>query len=228
MESGPKKLIIIGIILLIVGIVGGVVSLVASITDPSEEADWSGEVSSTPKTIRLDSGEYDVWYEGTGGWFTSDPGVVQIRDSSNKVVFNKDAASSSESVTVNGRSYQNIGSLDIDKTGDYTIECDNACTMYITPPSSFMLGVGLCIVGVIMGLVGGILMLIGVVKHFGSKKKSQYPPPSYPGQQPYGYLPPPQYPPSQYPPPQYPPPQQPPPGYGPPPGYDPYQRPPGY
>ena len=236
----PKIVVLIGIILLVGGIVGGILSIFGTIKDPSEEAveTLTFEYSlygTSPQTISLDKGEYDVWC-ASGLFGYGIPSDLTVEDSSGNVVYDG-PGSSGESITINDQEYAKLGSFDADSSGSYTVSTDDSCTLYITEPISIGSTLGLCLAGVIIGIIGGIVLLIGIIMVVRSKKQpvQQYQQPAYPQQQPaypqqqpaypqqpqqpaYQQPPPPQYPQQQ---PQY---QQPPqpPQYGQPP------RPPGY
>jgi hypothetical protein len=238
----PKAVIVAGAVLLIVGVLAGVSGFTSSLKDPGKEAKRTvvfGGVADTER-VSLDAGEYDLWYEPSGGLFSMKP-VLVITDSAGLPVYTTATFGGSESVSINGKDYHKLGSFKAQSSGDYNFTSTWAATVYVTPPIDIATGLTICFTGVLIGVVGGIAMVIGIYLHFKAKKAreappapqappgypaqypAQYPgqyqaqyPPGPPGQQPqYPQQQPPQYPPQQ--PPQYPaqqppqyPPQQPP------------------
>jgi hypothetical protein len=200
--SKPTKIIIVGLILLIGGMVGGVASFFATIQDPSEIAEETLEFESggTAKTIKLDKGEYDIWFE-PGLFGSGDPGTVMVGNNDAGIIYEGSSSSTTETITINNKEYEKAGSFEIKSSGSYDVYAENSCKLHITPTIDVALGLGICMTGVVIGLIGGIILLVGIISHFSKKKrerqKTQHPPQQYPPQQ---------YPPQQYPPQQ--PPQQ--------------------
>jgi flagellar basal body-associated protein FliL len=179
----PMKILIVGIIVLVLGIVLGVASFLGTIKDPSEEAEETlvYDVSEYSKTVNLDKGEYDIWYEEEETFIFDfgDPGVVTVTDSGGNLIYESSTSSGSESITVNSKDYKKKGSFEIDSSGSYTITVSSSSTLYITPPISVATSLGLCATGVIIGIIGGILMLVGIILFFTSKKRAAPPVPQY-------------------------------------------------
>ena len=202
MINKTMKIVIIGIILLIGGVIGAVVSFMGTIKDPSDGAKATLDLGypDYSETVYLDKGDYDIWYEGDS--FFNDPGDVTVTDSDDNVVYESSSSSFSEGISVNNKEFTKEGSFTADNSGEYTLSAEEAITLYITPPINVALGMGLCFTGVIIGIIGGIIMLLGLFLHFTSKDKppQQYPMGQYPAQQPPPYpQQPQQYPMQQYP-----------------------------
>ena len=241
--STPFKVILFGIILIIVGAIVAALSFGSVLRDPSEESKATLEFEGSSyygipsESAYLEEGDYDIWYPTDEyDWIdTGDPGNVRIEDSNGGTI-SLDDSSGTETITINDQSYEKAGSFKIENSGQYTFTVSNECTLYITPEIDVGTTLGLCFVGVIIGVVGGIVLFIGIILIFTRKKKKKYP--GYPPPQPtsqstpapnYQSPSPPQPPPppghqSYPPPPGYPPPQQQPP----PPGFQPYPPPSGY
>lgn len=199
------KVLIVGIILLVVGIIIAVLSLGTTIKDPSEEAKETLVYDyGDSKTVNLDKGEYDIWYEEEEAlWIDlGDPGDVTVRDSGGSVVYETSSGSGSESVTVNDRTFRKKGSFEIDSSGEYTISTESSSTLYITEPIDVATGLGLCIGGAVLGVIGGILLLVGIILFFTRKKRAPMPPaysaPPVPPSPPPSYQAPPPSAPGQY------------------------------
>lgn len=121
------------------------------------------------RSVRLDSGDYEIWYE-SGGFFSTTP-VVTISSSQGMPVIPSPGAS--ETVTVNNREFHRLWPFKITSSGDYNISCSSEATLYITPPISVMGGFGICITGVLIAIVGGIVMIVGIYLHVKSKRPPQ-------------------------------------------------------
>lgn len=174
------KVLIVGIILLVVGIIIALLSFGGTLKDPSEEAKETlvFEYPDYSRTVNLDKGEYDIWYEEEEAlWIDlGDPGDVTVRDSGGSVVYETSSRSSSESITVNDRNFRKKGSFEVDSSGQYTISVETSSTIYITEPIDVATGLGLCFGGAALGVVGGIIMLVGIILFFTHKKRAPMPP----------------------------------------------------
>ncbi|WP_455391876.1 hypothetical protein [[Eubacterium] cellulosolvens] len=211
MKMKPKKLAIIGLILLIIGIMGAILSFYVIIENPSDVAEKtlyfednthssSEDTSGLSQVTTLEKGTYEIWYEpeifGLGG-----PEELTVHDSEGDLVFSRTSLfGSGDSISRNGKDYRKYGSFDIDDKGEYTISVGNPTTIYLTPPINLGLGLGLGYLCVVIGIIGIITMIIAGILMFMKEKKPstltdtppppQYPYyPSYPG---YPYQPPPQ------------------------------------
>jgi hypothetical protein len=240
LASTPIKLIIVGIVLLIVGIIMAVGAMTVGFKDPSQdnvatlnfEGDSVWGVSYVePLDASLDKGDYNLWYE-SGIFGSGSPGELTITDSDGNVIYETPVMRQTESFTKNGKEYTKACEFTVKNSGDHTFSVEDSCTLYVTEPINVGTSLGICGVGVILLIASGIIILVGIILVFTSKKKAQpyppqQPPPGYPQQPQPGYQQPP-------PPPGYPqPPQQghPPPPPPPPPqqsGYQQPPRPPGY
>jgi flagellar basal body-associated protein FliL len=234
MKLKPKLIIIIGILLVIVGIVGALISYYVIIEDPSEvyeeklifrsgDTDYS-DSDITTETISLSKGDYDIWYEPDFSFFgiIDSPRELTIRDSNGNVIYDESTllGRSEAKISRGGKDYRRYGTFEITSSGDYEVSAEASSTIYITPHINIELGEGLGALFIILIVVGLILIVIGVYLFYSKKPKPKRvippPPPPPPPPQPYPYYY--QYP--QYP--QYPgypypspPPQGPPPGQAP-------------
>jgi hypothetical protein len=184
----PVKIMLIGIILLIAGIAGGIGVFFATLKDPSEVAKETVvfETYDLSETATLSKGDYDIWCEsgflGLGG----DPGDVEITDSNDNLVWERPSSYTTESIEINGNNYMKVGSFSLSSTDDYTISVEySGVTLFFTEPINVMTGIGLCVTGVLVGVIGGVIMLVGVFYFFKDKKAAQYPAQQYQYQQPY-------------------------------------------
>ncbi len=217
MES-HVKLLLVGVVIFVVGIVVAVALTMYQFEDPADAAvETLTYTSDGTQQVDLDKGEWQMWVAGS--WWGSPS--VEIHDSSGSLIWASSDSGSTETINDNLK----IGNFDIPSDGTYNVTVDSAGTYYITEPMSIGGIFGSICGGLVIALVGAIIGLVGFIKLLGARKKpapAAYPPP--------GQYPPPQYqqppPPGQAPPQGYPP-QQPPPGQAPPQGYQPQQPPPG-
>ncbi len=214
MES-HLKLLLVGILIFVVGIVIAIFLTIYQFEDPSDAAvETLVYTSYGSKQVDLDKGDWQMW---VGGSWWGTPSVM-IHDSSGSVIWTSSDSGSTETINDNVK----IGDFEIPRDGTYNVTVDSAGTYYITEPISIGGIFGSICGGMVIALIGGIIGLIGLIKLLGAKKQrpapATYPPGQYPPPQ-YQQPPPPgQYPPQQYPP-QQPPSGQPPPGQ--PPGHPP-------
>ena len=209
MES-HLKLLLVGILIFVVGIVIAIFLTIYQFEDPSDAAvETLVYTSYGSKQVDLDKGDWQMW---VGGSWWGTPSVM-IHDSSGSVIWTSSDSGSTETINDNVK----IGDFEIPRDGTYNVTVDSAGTYYITEPISIGGIFGSICGGMVIALIGGIIGLIGFIKLLGAKKQRPAPATYPPGQ-----YPPPQYqqppPPGQYPP-QQPPSGQPPPGQ--PPGYPP-------
>ncbi len=210
MNKKPKKLIAIGIILLILGLFGAIISFYVIIEDPGEIAkeklyftDYnpnsngydSYDYSNPSKTVNLKKGEYDIWYEAGFLW-TGSPYEVTIEDSEGNTIYQKSTLlSDTGSISRGGKKYNRFGSFTLDHSDDYNITVDESSTLYLTPPINLALGNGLGYMFVIISIIGIIIFIIGLVQLIikpkqelqieATKKYTTKRPPKPPTQQPY-------------------------------------------
>jgi len=182
--ASAKKIAIIGTILLIIGAIIGVAGFFNTFKDPSKEAKKTLIVGSPDysNTVYLDAGEYDIWYEETSGFFSWGPGDISITDSNGKIIYSTPSARYTESISVNNKNFKKEGSFSVDSSGTFNVTTENSCTLYFTEPISVATGIGICVSGVILGIIGGIIMLVGIILYFSRKKQVQQPPPPPPPQ----------------------------------------------
>jgi hypothetical protein len=211
MASTAVKVLIAGIILLIVGLIIGIGSFGMIYKDPSQEAVATLDILSGVSTdVTLKEGDYEIWYEEGDLFDSNDPGDVVITDSDGNTVYEDTSLfSSTESMSVNGKSFRKEGSFEAKSSGDYTVTVEDDSKIYITKPIDIASGISICITGVILVIVSGILILIALILYIMRKKSpppyqqypAGYPAQGYqqpPAQQP-GYQQPPPPPPPQYP-----------------------------
>ncbi len=151
---------IIGIILIISGVVslilGGVeiVSFIGGLEEPAEVSIETLDLDDEPKTVFIPEGEYEVWIEG------DEIAELNVEDDEGNSVYQKEGT---KSITINGRSYEKIGNLNIEEDGDYTFRSDQESTIHITEPISMITDIfktcGLVVFGII-GLIAGLLILV--------------------------------------------------------------------
>ncbi len=212
------KILLVGVVVFVVGIVVAIGLTMYQFEDPADAAvETLTYTSHGTKQVDLDKGEWQMW--AAGSWWGSPS--VEIHDSSGSLIWASSDTGSTETINDNLK----IGDFDIPRDGTYNVTVDSAGTYYITEPISIGGIFGSICGGLVIAMVGAIIGLVGFIKLLGARKKpapAAYPPP--------GQYPPPQYqqpPPSQAPPPGYQPQQPPPPpGQAPPPGYQPQQPPP--
>jgi len=250
----PKKALVIGVILIVVGMSMSIVAFALTHKDPRNEAvetidfnsgdevdygvDYDGYFNvpswaDYARVVDLDKGEYELWYEEwLDIWGLFDLDDVTIMGPNGEV----DIQRSSSEFSVNGEDFKLYGSFDIDESDEYLFIVDREITLYITEPLHVAEGKAVIIIGILVLLVGLIFISLGAYGKYKEKQKDMpspplpaYGPPGY-----YTYPPPaygggyPGYPP--YGPPAGPPPQGPPPEgappRGPPSGRPPRGRPP--
>lgn len=183
----PSSVIAVGIALLVVGIVIAMVAFFVTIKDPSQEAVETlyFDTLEYDKTVHLESGDYDIWYQSSF-FFYGQPWEVEIRDPSDRLIFQSTFLSSTESISVNNKEYKKIGSFTATSAGNYNVSVMvSGTTLYFTPPINVAAGIGMCFGGVGIGVIGGVLVLVGIVLFVVQKPKPpvQYPPQQYPQQQ---------------------------------------------
>jgi len=161
--KGHHKIMIVGLVLLIVGLVLSAFAVFTLFPDPSEEAEWDGSFGSGggSRDIDLDDGTYDVWVSDAGSSVR-----VTVEDSLGYTEFDGTSSEHSESININGKDYYKLGSFHVDG-GKYTVETDGAAEVYITPPLDIWgaigatCGAGISIlIGIIMIAIGGVQWLV--------------------------------------------------------------------
>lgn len=124
---------VLGIIVVIISILGilfgalGIFDIIEGFEDPSRVSIETLELEDDPKTVYLTEGRYEVWVEGE-----EEIGIT-VEDEEENSVFQRD---STKSITVNERSYEKIGNLQIEEDGNYNFRTDQVVTIHITEPIS--------------------------------------------------------------------------------------------
>ena len=211
MKLKPKIIIIIGLLLVLIGLVGAMISYYMVIEDPGEVYEEklifkSGTSyylnSSIPsKTISLSKGDYDIWYEPDFelfGLFDS-PHEITIKDSSGDIIYDESTllGRSEAKISRDGKDYRRYGTFEITHSGDYEMSADSSSTLYITPHINVELGEGLGALFIIFVVIGLILIIVGVYLFYSNKPKPKRvmppqrppPPPQYPYYYQYPYYP---------------------------------------
>ncbi len=251
----PKKALVIGVILIIVGMSMSIVAFALTHKDPRNEAvetidynssdevnyavDYDGyfDVPSWAdyaRVVELKKGGYELWYKEEFNFL----GLFDLEDVSiigpdGEVDIDRGSAD----ISINGEDFELYGSFEIEESGDYLVTVDWEVTVYITEPLHIAEGLAVIIIGILVLMVGLIFIFIGAYGKYKEKQKDKPrppppaygPPPAYYGQPPPayggGYPGYPPYGPPPGPPPNGPPPQGPP-TEGPPPRGPPSGRPP--
>ena len=212
MKITPKKFIVIGIIIFVVGISSAITAFNVIIKNPKEEAietlyfssgsgeDYYYNLSMRSQIVYLKKGEYDIWYEEGFLWMGS-PHSVTITDSNEEIIYSKDAfTGSSDEIEKDGEDYRRFCTFETPNSGDYTITVSTDCTLYITDPIDVGLGLGIGFGFVAIAIIGIVIMFVGIALHYFKKmeaSKSKEPPkPAYPQYSPYPYYTPATQPPS--------------------------------
>jgi len=202
MKISLKVIVILGTILLIVGIIGAIIAYNVIIKNPSDIAEsklffnyeeniYYGSISQ--QEVRLDEGEYDIWYEPDQEFFgmiSGSPQGLTIEDSDGKVVYSKTSflGHKEGSISKGGKKYNRYCTFSIEKADDYSINVSNPCIIYITPKIDVGLGEALGILSILIMIIGIIVLLIGVVLFAMRKRRKTKPSTTkQPVQQQYSY-----------------------------------------
>jgi flagellar basal body-associated protein FliL len=201
------KVLLIGVVVFVVGIVLAIAVPLMLIKDPADEARHTLDYSTAgSKLVDLGKGEYDVWTEEY--WLGGTASVEITNTATDELVFSGPDSDTTE--TMNGK--VRVGTFKVTTSGEHRVYADGSTTVYITDPINVggLLG-GMC-TGFIVALVGAIIGAVGFFMWLGARKQQAAPQYMYPTQQyPTQQYPAQQYPTQQYPTQQYPtqPPQQP-------------------
>jgi uncharacterized membrane protein len=207
MKLTPKKIIVIGIIMVILGMAIGITAFNVIIKNPKEEAvktlyyssgsgeDYTYNISRHSQVVNLKKGEYDIWYEEGFLWLGT-PNSVTITDMNDEIIYSKDTLTgSSDRIEKDGEDYRRYGTFEITSSGDYIVTVSTDCTLYITPPIDVGFGLALGFGFIVIGIIGVIIVFVGIALYFFQKKetsKSKAPPqPAYTQYSPYPYYAPP-------------------------------------
>ncbi len=203
MKITPKKIIVIGIIMVILGMAIGITAFNVIIKNPKEEAvktlyfssgsgeDYYYNLSRWSQIVNLKKGEYDIWYEEGFLWLGT-PNSVTITNTNDEIIYSKDTLTgSSDRIEKNGEDYRRYCTFEIPSSGEYIVTVSSDCTLYITPPIEVGLGLGLGFGFVAIAIIGIVIMFVGIALHYFKKmeaSKSKEPPkPAYAQYSPYPY-----------------------------------------
>jgi len=138
MKTMQRAYKVIGIILVILGVVAlifggmGIFDIIEGIEEPSEVSIETVYLDQETETLSLPEGEYEVWIEG------DEVIDLTVEDEEGNSVFQRDTT---KSITIDGRSYEKIGNLQIEEEGAYTFQSNQEGTIHITEPISVLPGV---------------------------------------------------------------------------------------
>jgi uncharacterized membrane protein len=200
MKTKPITVIVIGIVLLISGSLLSISSHFKSVFDPGQEAVESIEIdvyySSYDnedydqeekydkvwdensykyfyvRTVKMDKGEYDLWYE-VGFLGLDTPGDVIIEDQNGNIIFEDSPSNNDESVAANFQEYRKMGTLTIPHDGFYNFSSEEEGTFHFTEPTDRSFWKALSIGGGIIAVTGVIVMIVGFVFLFTSEKEKK-------------------------------------------------------
>ena len=163
--------LLIGIIVLVLSLVGGgYASYMAFLPLTKDPADEAEHIIDPPATAELEKGDYDIWLISSETRY--DEQEILIIDSGNESVT---IEKSSGSVKLQSDKYVLYGKMEIPADGTYNIKTEYNQTLYITPPlnveENFVVCCGaLCLTSFFI-LIGFLLVIIGIVLQFKSKRK---------------------------------------------------------
>jgi len=192
------KLLVVGMVLMIGGVGAGLGLGFTLTQDPSEDAVETMYLRANEnEVVRLDEGEYQIWVDTN--WFDFE-GTVTVKDAFGSTVWSGPDSTTTET----WNNLVRVGTFEAKSSGFYNISTDSSGTYYITEPISNGPHIVWAVCGgLLVGLIGGIVFLVGLLKLLSVRRPGQTMPPMYPPSQ----YPPPQQPPQHRPPPPYPPPQ---------------------
>jgi len=165
----------VGVILIILGIVSlifggiGVFDIIEGFEEPSEVSIETVDLDQDIETVSLPEGEYEVWIEG------EEVIDLTVEDEEGNSVFQRDTT---QSITIDGRSYEKIGNLQIEEDGNYTFQSDQEGTIYITEPISVLPGIfktcGLIVFGILALILGVIVFVLNLGKSDDEERYGKY------------------------------------------------------
>ncbi len=154
----------------IAGIIFGGMNAFDSLGDPKKASLETLEFDSSrnSKSVTLEEGEYEIWVRGED----RDIKDLDVQDSNGDSVYQKNTGTS---VSINERSYEKMGNLDIGEDGTYTVKTEEDCTLHITEEPlfdwmGFLKALGMLIGGIIGAIIGGILLLFSGIMSSGSQR----------------------------------------------------------
>ncbi len=159
---------VIGIIVVIISILAilfgtlEMFDIIRGFEDPSRVSVETLDLDDGPKTVHLVEGRYEIWVEG------EETIEITVEDDEENSVFQRDTT---KSITINERSYEKIGNLQIYEDGNYTFRSHQKATIHITEPISvfsiFTDVLKTCLLfffGVIGIIGGGLLFALNLEK----------------------------------------------------------------
>ncbi len=169
-------LITLGSLLLAIALIGGSMVTILSarplFKNPADEAEYTIE---TPENVSMVKGDYEVWIiENEVDWDVLSINVTRAGNSS-ILIEKTDGKLQLKSEKV---SYIMYGRLTISKDGVYNISSSETLTVYIVSPLEVQetwttLFISACLTYLIV-IIGGILFIVGVVKHVKAKRSDRY------------------------------------------------------
>ncbi len=152
-----KIMAIVVVILSIGGMVYGGYTFYRSLGDPGrnslEEVQFKGSGADS-QNVTLEEGDYEVWVEGEDNLVKN----LSVKDKNGDSVYERNTG---HSISINERSYEKMGDVDIEEKGTYTISTKESCTLHVTKPQGSFVGIakgfGIVLLG-ILGLVAAFFL----------------------------------------------------------------------